>query len=137
MHCRKTRVAPVDIPYDLLMSLKRNDELGINWDEIARNLTSDQRKSISLMASAWDWGIMYDISRNLEETDREGIAAVIASGIPVALEELLTYDLDLSDGEFEKIRQSLKQSGWRDLSEKDIREIRTSLQTSDSWTFND
>ena len=108
----------VDIPIDYLMLLWRENDGVFNWDEVARNLTSVQRRWISQEIAAWDWGIIYDISRNLEKTDREGIAAVIATGVPVALEELLTYNLDLSDEEFEKIRQSLKRSGWRDLSEK-------------------
>ena len=94
----------VDIPIDYLMFLWRNDDGMFNWNEVARNLTSDQRKWISQEASPWDWSIMYDISRNLEKTDCESIASVIATGIPVALEELLTYGLDLSDEEFEKIR---------------------------------
>ena len=88
------------------------------------------------LTSPLAWGVIFDISRNLEKTDRQSITAVIGTGASVALEELLTYDLDLSDEEFATICQKLKQSGWRDLSEADMQAIRVSLKTSGSWIFN-
>ena len=123
-----------DIPFDWLRRFWRDDDEGVDWDAVARNLTSDQRQHLC-SDSVLDWCMVFDISRNLEKTDRQGIAAVIKTGVPVALEELLTYSLDLSDADFATIRQKLKQSDWRDLSEADIDEIRTSLQTSGSWVF--
>ncbi len=123
------------MPFDRLLLFWRNDDQGVDWDAAARSLTPNQRQWICL-DSPLDWGVILDISRNLEKTDRQGIVAVINTGASVALEELLTYDLDLSDEEFTIIRQKLKQSGWRDLSEADMQEIRVSLKASGSWIFS-
>ena len=125
-----------DMPFDQLWRFWRDDDEGVNWDAVARNLTSDQRQHLC-SDSIPDWCVVFDISRNLEKTDRPSITALIETGVPVALEELLTYDLDLSDAEFATICQKLKQSGWRDLSEADVDEIKISLKTSGSWILND
>ena len=124
-----------EMPFDSLLLSWRNDDQGVDWDAVARSLTPDQRQWMCL-TSPLDWDVIFDISRNLEKTDRQGITAVINTGASVALEELLTYDLDLSDEEFATICQRMKQSGWRDLSEADMQEIRASLQTSGSWIFS-
>lgn len=124
-----------EIPFDRLLLFWRNDDQGVDWDAVARSLTPDQRQ-LMCSDSPLAWDVIFDISRNLEKTDRQGIAAVIGTGTSVALEELLTYDLDLSDAEFATICQKLKQSGWRDLSEADMQTIRASLKTSGSWIFS-
>ena len=143
LHLRMLAQAPAGVRglhYDTVLSLWRSDaglDGRVNWVEVAANLSPQQKRDIFAAVDSLEWGIFYDMSRALDKTDRESIEAVLKSDVPTALEELLTYDLELSDGQFEEIRSKLKEFNWRNLSEADIGEIKAALRDPGRWVFDD
>ena len=92
------------LPVEHLLKLWGDYDI-VDWNEVAQKLGELHKKEIF---ESWHWGAICDISRNLECYDRRNILRVIESGIPPALEELLTYDLDLRQEEIDRIQAILK-----------------------------
>ena len=93
-----------NLPIEHLLELWGDYDIA-DWNEVAQKVGELHKKVIF---ESWHWGAICDISRNLDCYDRKNISRVIESGIPPALEELLTYDLDLRQEEIDCIRETLK-----------------------------